>query len=101
TFTPTLTATPMCTLVPGFTWARQLGGASFDSGISISVDGSGNVYTTGFFNSTADFDPGAGTFNLTSTGFQDVFVSKVDSSGNFVWARAWGSGTGSDQGTSI
>ena len=83
-----------------FVWARRLGGTSDDQGFSIVVDGSGNVYTTGFFDGTADFDPGAGTFNLTSAGGQDVFVSKLDSSGNFVWARQLG-GTSSDQGLSI
>lgn len=75
-----------------FVWAVQMGGTSADFGSSIAVDGSG-VYTTGKFRSTADFDPGPGTFNLTAVGFDNAFVSKLTSSGNFVWAKQFGGGT--------
>jgi hypothetical protein len=68
-------------------WAKQLGGTGYDLGLSIAIDNLGNVYTTGYFSNTVDFDPGAGTFNLTSTGGIDVFISKLDSSGNFIWAK--------------
>ncbi|HEY8748507.1 MAG TPA: SBBP repeat-containing protein, partial [Tepidisphaeraceae bacterium] len=76
-----------------FVWARAMGGSGEDSGNSIAVDGSGNVYTTGGFdgfrsNNDADFDPGpARTFTLTSNGNFDAFISKLDSNGNFTWAR--------------
>ena len=83
-----------------FVWAKRLGGASSDYGYSIAVDSSGNVYTTGYFEGTADFDPGAGTSNLTSAGSGDVFVSKLDSSGALVWAKGFG-GTSNDRGQSI
>ncbi len=51
-----------------FVWAKQMGGIAVDEGRSLSIDASGNVYTTGAFKGTADFDPGAETFNLTSAG---------------------------------
>ena len=73
-----------------FVWARAMGGTSDDSPGGMTLDGSGNVHTVGGFSGTADFDPGPGTFNLTSAGNQPSFVSKLDSSGNFVWARAMG-----------
>ncbi len=83
-----------------FVWARQLGGGSVDQGVGIAVSASGNVLTTGSFNGTADFDPGAGTSNLTSAGADDIFVSKLNSAGTFVWARQLG-GTSNDQGRGI
>ena len=83
-----------------FVWAKGLGGTAADESNSIAVDSSGNVYTTGFFNGIADFDPGAGEANLTSAGGNDSFISKLDSSGNFVWAKRLG-GTSSDSGRSI
>jgi hypothetical protein len=61
-----------------------MGGTNVDQGIDVALDSAGNVYTTGFFLGTVDFDPGAGTFNLTSAGSGDLFVSKLDASGNFV-----------------
>ena len=83
-----------------FVWAKSFGGTSTDNGNAIAIDASGNVYTTGYFYVTADFDPGAGIENLTSTGLQDVFVSKLDSSGNFVWAKRLG-GTNTDTGNAV
>lgn len=83
-----------------FLWARQMGGSSSDHSASIAVDASGNVYTTGFFSTTADFDPGEGTANLTSAGMYDIFVQKLNTNGDFLWVRQMG-GAAYDYGTSI
>lgn len=83
-----------------FVWARQLGGMATDEGLSIAVDAAGNVYTTGHFSGTADFDPGSGTYTLSSAGGTDLFISKLNSSGNFVWAKRIG-GLGMERGTSL
>jgi hypothetical protein len=81
---------------PGdFTWAKGIGGIGDDVAGSIVTDSSGYLYTTGEFSSTVDFDPGAGTSNLVSNGEYDAFISKMDSSGNFVWAKGFG-GSGVD-----
>lgn len=45
---------------------------------SIALDYSGHAFFAGHFNGTADFDPGAGTANLTSAGNADLFVARYD-----------------------
>jgi hypothetical protein len=82
-------------------WARTWGGSSDDYGQSAAVDGSGNTYVTGYFKGTADFDPdAAGVDSHTSIGVEDIFLSKLDSSGDFQWARTWG-GSGLDEGRGV
>jgi len=60
-----------------FAWIAGLGGSLSDIGRGIGVDAAGNVYTAGVFNDTADFDPGPNTYNLTSAGGNDIFMSKL------------------------
>ncbi len=83
-----------------FMWAKSFGGINNDLGYSISVDALGNVYTTGDFHETVDFNPGAGTNNLISEGGRDIFVQKMDTDGNFLWAKSFG-GSNDDYGYSI
>jgi len=85
---------------PDWLWAKQIGGTNHDLGYSMALDASSNIYYTGYFQGTADFDPGAGVYNLTSAGSMDIFISKLDSAGNFVWAKQLG-GSGGDIGESI
>ena len=73
-----------------FVWAKRLGGTTADVGQSIAVDASGNVYITGYFTGTVDFDPGSGSYDLTSSGIKDNFILKLSASGNFVWANRMG-----------
>ncbi len=73
-----------------FVWAKSMGGVEHARGHSIDVDGSGNVYTIGDFWVTGDFDPGVGSFILNSEGGSDVFIQKLDPSGNFLWAQSMG-----------
>ncbi|HKR06306.1 MAG TPA: PKD domain-containing protein [Bacteroidia bacterium] len=85
-------------IIPGnsqpYQWAKSMGGQGYDAANAMAVDGSGNVYTTGVFQDTVDFDPDAGSYNLEGTGFDNVFISKLNSNGNFVWAKRIGGSTG-------
>jgi hypothetical protein len=48
-----------------FIWANQIGGNTLDNSVNSVADAQGNVYNAGFFQATADFDPGPGTYNIT------------------------------------
>jgi hypothetical protein len=78
-----------------FTWAIRIGGTLSDLAYRLSCDLNGNVCIGGYFNGTADFDSGNGTYNITSQGQNDIFLMKVDAAGNFQWAKAIG-GSGQD-----
>ena len=67
----------------GLGFAAGAGGTEDDLGLGVAVYASGNVYTTGYFRQTADFDPGAGTEEHTSAGENDIFVQKLDANGAF------------------
>lgn len=71
-------------------WAGQMGGAGIEAGTHVYTDGAGNVYTTGYFDNNTDFDPGPGVVTLTTTGLEDVYVTKQNSSGTLIWAKAFG-----------
>lgn len=68
-----------------------IGSTGSDSATSVATDNTGNVYMTGIFSGTVDFDPAtAHTGNtdiLTSGGASDIFVAKYDPIGALVWAR--------------
>jgi hypothetical protein len=81
-------------------WAKNVGGPGSSSfGLGVKVDSSGNVYTTGSFTGSANFNPN-GSFVLSSAGSADAFVWKLNSSGTFVWAVGLG-GSGYDTGYGI
>lgn len=84
-----------------FDWETTIettwGGKVFD----LHVDEYGNVYTTGSFSGTADFDPGPDKFEITAYGLDDdIFIRKLDKNGKFVWVYRLG-GDDDDVGYSI
>jgi len=74
-----------------YNWGAYFGGIGEDVIRAISVDDDGNTYTTGYFTDNSDFDPGSGEIELTSNGFYDIFIQKLDTDGNAVWAKSYGS----------
>lgn len=84
-------------------WAKQFGGfMGIEEGRSVVVDDSSNVYLTGLFTGSADFDPSNNMFLLTAAGGSafEGYVVKLDINGDLVWAKQLG-GTNSDVGRGI
>jgi gliding motility-associated-like protein len=82
---------------------KSFGGVSnsTDEALGICSNSMGEIYLTGKFELSVDFDPGAGQTILNSFGSDDVFVSKFDSQGDFVWAHSFGSTNAGDEGRDI
>jgi len=63
---------------------------------NLAIDQTGNVAFGGHFSGTADLDPGAGTFPVTSTNnTNDAYLAKITNAGVLLWAKTWG-GSASD-----
>jgi len=80
-----------------FQWVKIWDLARF---CGVTTDDAGNIYLTGYFSVTQDFDPNAGVNNETSNGGDDVFILKLDADGNYLRSDSWG-GTSGDKGLSI
>jgi hypothetical protein len=72
----------------GYTYS--IGNTGKDDGIGIAVDDSDNVYITGQFSLTVDFNPTGGTDNHTSTGGQDIFLTKINSDATYGYTYTMG-----------
>lgn len=80
----------------GVIWAEKAGGNYDDDIADFVLDGSDNIYFTGYFSQVAKF----GNTHLSSQGERDVLVGKYDGDGNKLWVMGVGN-TGEDQGISI
>ena len=80
-----------------YLWAKAVGSIGDEEGQGIELDADGYIYLTGLYSDVADFDPGAGTYDLTSNGGFDIYIAKYDNDGNFMWAGSIGDyGAGDD-----
>jgi len=77
-----------------FQWAKTWGGTANDYGYFVAAESSGNIYITGHFEGSVNFNPDSGTpVNITSNGYTDIFLSAFNSSGQLQWAKGWGGDT--------
>src|ERR1017187_2110685 len=82
-------------------WANSAGGNNDDYGFGITTDANGNSFVIGNFSSSS-FHLGNYTFvkNDTISYASDIFIAKLNSSGNFLWAGSYG-GNDYDGGSSV
>ncbi len=82
-----------------FLWVKQIGSYKFIKANSMDLDNSNNIYITGYFFETVDFNPGNETYNLTASIDEDIYILKLNSDGEFVWAKSF-EGTSIERGIS-
>ena len=69
-------------------WARSVGDATGRTlALDLTVDVAGNSYVTGYFSGT---NTSFGSTTLSSQGLDDIFVTKLNSAGTFLWAKSMG-----------
>src|SRR5436853_5484285 len=68
-------------------WAVSFGDTLDDEVNSIVIDQHGNIICTGMFGGTVDFDPGVASSLLTYEFGYGGYISKFDSTGNFIWGK--------------
>ncbi len=79
-----------------FNWARHYQLSTVSSNVTgdyVNVDSNNNIYFTGGFSGTKNFNNGGTAFNMIATGDVDGFVEKLDNSGVQQWCFRFGGST--------
>lgn len=71
-----------------YLWSFGVGGSNSDYPASIAIENNEFIYITGTFYGSVDLDPSENEFILNSTEWEDIFIAKYDTAGNFIWAKA-------------
>lgn len=72
-------------------WLKSFGGSQFDYAYEVEIDYNGEIAFTGGFGGTVNFGPS--TLTSTNSATEDLFVLKMDTSGNVKWVLKAGSST--------
>jgi len=76
-----------------FQWARSLTtgcGYSPEFSPAVAIDSSDNIFIADEFRLLVDFDPGTEMDVRVSNGYADVFLTKYDPDGDYLWVLTWG-----------
>jgi len=73
-----------------FLWAQKYASERYESIEHLVIGPNGDLYATGVFERTVDFDAGRGVHNLTSRGRTDAFILHLTPNGKYVWAGSIG-----------
>ena len=86
----------LCSFSQNWEWTKTAGGPAIDKVTGVTNDAFGNIFITGYFDSTIAFD----STRLVSAGGTDVFLAKYDADGVLIWAKQVG-GQNDDYSTAI
>ena len=64
-------------------WVKSIGGSGWESVEALKLDRRGNLFLTGTFSDTVDFDPNINVENKIASNFSDVYLLKLDTLGSF------------------
>lgn len=73
-----------------YQWAAQMGGTGEEQLMDLAITNN-RIIATGYFDGTADMDPGASTYNINSNGDYDAFYVALQTNGQFLQAKQFGS----------
>jgi len=79
---------------------RRIGSSDHDYLHEHTRDKLNNIFLIGDFRQMIDLDPGFGESIHNTKGLTDIFLLKMSTSGDFLWAKTYG-GTGVDYGHSV
>ncbi len=83
-----------------FVWSHIIEADSTLRLQSVQVDGNGDIGLIGHFEKNINVDPTGSATSYSFNGFEDIFVVKLNASGNFIWSEHFGS-TGVDYGNDL
>ena len=76
--------------VGDFKWAYVMNSPHYSKANQVCNDQRDNVYLTGYFRDSVDFDPGNAVHNKYANSGSDIFILMLDSSGNLGWVHQMG-----------
>ena len=75
-------------------WIQSWGGDDgYVANYAVVAGDSGDIYVTGKFGDTVDFDPGPGVDERHIDPYSACYLAKYDQDGNYKWVRTWGNGS--------
>lgn len=74
-----------------YLWANGFGSTGKDESTDLIVNSSNEIFVTGRFEQSVDFDPSNNSLLRRSNGLGDFYIAQYSSSGKYLWAQSFGS----------
>lgn len=78
-----------------YEWTKVFGGSEYDSGVSIKIDDEESIIVAGHYRGGVNFNTDGG-LNLLDANSQNIFISKFENSGNYLWTKVIEGTSGDD-----